>query len=300
MKKFYLIYVLGLGITSCKKQENFTPPILTASDSILIEGHYRVFHFKEPSLSSTKRSLIFILHGSGGSGAEMQRRTVGLENLSEKDNLLLVYPDAYKKFWNSCRAKANDPSTMEKINENLFFDKMILYFEKKYLINPSHFFAVGISGGGHMVYKLGLTMPHHFKGIAAVIANLPDTNNMDCPISKSPIAVLISNGTADPINPYNGGLVQLGNYNFGFVRSTDETFRYWASVAGYQGEPVNNKVTNYDKISGQRIERSSYTDVSKPDVVLLKIIGGSHDLPKGIDIFIEAWSFFKKQIEKNG
>ncbi len=58
-----------------------------------------------------------------------------------------------------------------------------------------------MSGGGHMPYKLALTMPKKIKAVTAVIANLPDTNNLDCIEVKRPIAVMIINGTEDPLNP---------------------------------------------------------------------------------------------------
>jgi polyhydroxybutyrate depolymerase len=55
---------------------------------------------------------------------------------------------------------------------------MIAYFTKHYQVNPRQVFAVGTSGGGHMAYKLALTMPETFRAITAIIANLPDTSNL--------------------------------------------------------------------------------------------------------------------------
>ena len=62
-----------------------------------------------------------------------------------------------------------------------------------------------------MAYKLALTMPDRFSAITALIANLPDTNNIDCPERHIPIPVLIVNGTEDKVNPYQGGEVIIGN-----------------------------------------------------------------------------------------
>ena len=73
------------------------------SDSLLIDGHYRTFHFKKPSSANTKASLIFVLHGSGGSGKQIMEGAVKLEAISGSENILLVYPDGYKNFWNECR-----------------------------------------------------------------------------------------------------------------------------------------------------------------------------------------------------
>jgi polyhydroxybutyrate depolymerase len=269
------------------------------SDSVLIEGHYRTFHFIPPQQTGQSPSLVFILHGSGGTGKGMMRGAAKLEASAKSENLLLVYPDGYKNFWNECRKAANSAANTENINENAFFDAMIKSFRQKYGINERRVFAIGTSGGGHMAYKLALTMPNQFKAITAIVANLPDTNNLDCPEGKIPVAVMIVNGTKDSTNPYQGGLVVLGNnYNMGRVRSTDRTFHYWATLAGYQGKPVREDLPDRDPADGKTIERYRYQKKGKPEVVLLKVIGGQHDYPNDIDVYIEAWAFFKRQISQ--
>ena len=120
-----------------------------------------------------------------------------LKAISTRENILMIYPDGYKKFWNECRKMATSAANLENIDENSFFNEMIEYFVKKYKINPGQVFAIGTSGGGDMTYKLALTMPQKFKAISAIIANLPDTGYMDCPEKKLPIPVMITNGTND-------------------------------------------------------------------------------------------------------
>ena len=149
------------------------------TDSILIEGHYRTFHYNDPG-SSKRESLMFVMHGSGGNGKDMMRSTVKLEGKAVAEKLLLVYPDGYRRYWNECRKAATSTANIENINENAFFEGMIKYFRSKYNINRKKVFAAGMSGGGHMAYKLALTMPKKIKAITAIIANLPDTNNLDC------------------------------------------------------------------------------------------------------------------------
>jgi polyhydroxybutyrate depolymerase len=56
---------------------------------------------------------------------------------------------------------------------------------------------------------LALEMPDTFAALAAVAANLPIEANLDCQPSQRPVSIAILNGTNDPINPYNGGLVTL-------------------------------------------------------------------------------------------
>ena len=264
------------------------------SDSILVDGHYRTFHFNKPG-SSPRASLIFILHGSGGNGKAMMDRTTKLAEKAVAEKILLVYPDGYKRYWNECRKAATSLANQENIDENTFFDQMIIYFKTKYQIDTQRVFAVGTSGGGHMAYKLALTMPQKFRAITALIANLPDTDNMDCTEAKIAIPVMIVNGTADQVNPYEGGLVDLGTVKMGRVRSTDRTFQYWASLAGYSGDPVKTLLPDTDPSDGKTIERFTYKLTGKPEIVLLKVIGGKHDYPNDIDVHVEAWEFFKRQ-----
>lgn len=266
-----------------------------ADDSLLIEGHYRTFHF----LKSTQQnaSLVFVLHGSGGNGTQMRGRTKTLEGIAPTENILLVYPDGYKKYWNECRKTANSAANFENINENTFFESMIVYFKERYQINEKQVFAVGTSGGGHMAYKLALTMPERFRAITALIANLPDTNNIDCAEKKMALPVMIVNGTADKVNPYEGGEVISNNISLGFVRSTDRTFAYWSSIAGYKGKPKMQNLPDTDPKDGKTIEKYTFKKKRKPEITLLKVNNGKHDYPNDIDVHLEAWEFFKRAMK---
>lgn len=290
MKKNCVLFLMLASIYSSKSQ--------VITDSILIDNHYRTFNYKQPKHSTTNASLVFILHGSGGTGLNIMKTASKLEEKSAPENVILVYPDGYKKFWNECRKAATSATNLENINENAFFSKMIEFFRKKYRTNAGNVFVIGTSGGGHMAYKLALTMPGTFTALTAVIASLPDTSNMDCGESKVPVSVMIINGTDDPLNKYNGGDMNIPGTFLGKVRSTEQTFKYFANLAGYTGEPVKENLPNTDTTDGKTIERYSYKNKAKPEVVLLKVIGGKHDYPNDIDVYLEAWTFFKRNMKK--
>jgi polyhydroxybutyrate depolymerase len=286
MVKYILIFLLFCTVSATSQ---------IAHDSLLIEGHQRTFHFLKPAQPNA--TLVFVLHGSNGNGEQMRERAKKLEAIAPAENILLVYPDGYKKFWNECRKTANSDANHENIDENAFFGGMIDYFKQKHSIDDKNVFAVGTSGGGHMAYKLALTMPEKFKAITALIANLPDTNNMDCIEKRAKFPVLIINGTEDKVNPYEGGEVIIGNnISLGFVRSTNRTFHYWAELAGYKGEPKKELLPDTDPKDGKTVERYTYKKRKKPEVTLLKVIGGKHDYPNDIDVHLEAWAFFKRQM----
>lgn len=267
------------------------------TDSVLIESHYRTFHFNTPQKASKNYQLVFILHGSGGDGKGMMKPALNLEKIASAEAVLMVYPDGYKRYWNECRKSATSAANVENINEFAFFDSMIHYFSKRYGVNNQHFFAIGLSGGGHMAYKLALTMPDKCKAISAVVANLPDTSNLDCVASKLPVAVMIINGTNDSVNPYNGGEMTVNGSSYGYVRSTENTFNYWARLAGYKGQPVKQVLPDTDTSNKQTITRYTFTKKGKAEVTLLKVTGGEHTFPGDIDAFIESWKFFKRQMK---
>lgn len=273
---------------------NSTVEAQLLSDSLLVDNHYRTFHFKKPEERHSKASLIFVLHGSGGSGRGIMNSASKLEGIAQQENLVIVYPDGYKNYWNECRKSANSIANIENIDEIKFFGGMIEYFTSRYQVNPAQVFAIGTSGGGHMAYKLAMTTKK-FRAITALIANLPDTSNLDCAELRTPIAVMIVNGTSDSTNPYNGGEVRTPQATFGKVRSTDQTFQYWAAINGYRDKPKKEDVPNTDPSDGKTIEKFIYQSKGKPEVVLLKVINGKHDYPKDIDVYLEAWKFFKRQ-----
>jgi polyhydroxybutyrate depolymerase len=243
-------------------------------------------------------SLVFVLHGSGGTGKGTVPGAQKLQAISKRENILLVYPDGYKNYWNECRRAATSAANQESIDENTFFSEMIDYFTKKYHADPQHVFVIGTSGGGHMAYKLALTMPQKIKAITAIIANLPDSVNMDCTAANKPVSVMIINGTNDEVNPYMGGEIKITGAYLGTVRSTEQTFKYWATLNGFSGEPKETKLPDTDPTDGKTIARYSYQQKGKPSAVLLKVNGGKHDYPNDIDVYLEAWKFFKQEMHQ--
>ena len=266
------------------------------TDSVLVGAHYRTFHFYQPQQKNC--ALIFALHGSGGNAKQMIKFAAKLESASHATGALVVYPEGYKRYWNECRKAATSAANTENIDENAFFALMITYFKTRHQADDSKVFAIGFSGGGHMAYKLALTMPHQFRGITAIVANLPVERNMDCGELKKPIAVMIINGTKDPVNPYNGGEVNVEGVVLGKVRSTEQTLKYWAAVNGYKGKPADAMMPDKNPTNKISIEKYSYTDKVRPDVVLYKVTNGLHELPVGMDAFLVSWEFFRQQMAK--
>src|SRR4051812_27083008 len=116
------------------------------TDSLLIEKHYRSFSYFKPATSLNNGSLMFVMHGSGGSNTDVIKRTEKLESIAAQEKLLVVYPNGYQHYWNECRKFSTAVANKEDINEGAFFTAMINYFNSKYGISKKHVFASGFSG----------------------------------------------------------------------------------------------------------------------------------------------------------
>lgn len=289
----FLVYILCafLFIADVSAQEG----IIT--DSLYINGIHRKFVFSKPNNNFKDASLVFVLHGSGGNGNQMLSRVSPLIQASTTDHFIPVFPFGYKSYWNECRKASPAEANQLDIDEQAFFQSMINYFVNRYQVNRKNVFVIGTSGGGHMAYKLAMTMPDQFKGVSVIIANIPDTTNFDCIPKNKSMNIMITNGTLDNINPYEGGDVILNTGNFGRVVSTDRSFHYWSHLAGYTNQPVMEMLADNDPKDGRLIEKYSYTG-KKKEVILLKVIGGKHDYPKDIDIHLYSWEFFKHLMKK--
>jgi len=198
----------------------------------------------------------------------------------EDKNVIIVYPQGYKKAWNTCRVETAGETKQLKLDDIGFFEKIIDFFSAKYNIDKSNVFAMGVSNGAQMCYKLAKEKPQLFKGFAAVSGSLPVETNNDCFETNQPVSIMVMNGTADPINPYNGGEIKLDGVSHGSVISTEQTMHYWINLAKCDSIPKEFDFPDIDKSDNSTAVEYTYTSrAANKEVVLVKIINGGHNLP---------------------
>jgi len=251
------------------------------TDSVQIGEYSRSFLYHKPANLSKNTNLVFVLHGSNGSGKLITQFTENWFSklADEKRNVIVVYPNGYKNHWNECRKEANFEANLLNIDDNSFFEKMIEYFIQKYQINKKQVFVVGHSNGGHEVFKLAKEKPKLFKKFVAISANLPTSSNDDCYESKMPVSMMVINGTGDKINPYQGGEVILGGgAKRGNIISTDATMQYWANLA----HKDFSKATKFDFPNTDKDDETTATEFKlknkQYDIRLIKVENGGHVL----------------------
>ncbi|TNL96120.1 hypothetical protein FHE74_08575 [Corynebacterium tapiri] len=169
------------------------------------------------------RVLLF-LHGSMQSASVARRFTANtFDNLGVK----VRYLDGVERHFNDARRNLPERTRELGVDDVAFVEA--LAGEETY--------ACGFSNGGHMVLRVLHDTPGLLAGAATFAANLPTPDNLiDGLGTPEPTPFLTIHGTADPISPYEGGLVARGR---GTVVSARETAEYFAFGAT---DPVREEI----------------------------------------------------------
>jgi len=317
----WLALLLGLLLVSVGllafwylRWDDIAPPALPGSmqqGSLLHDGKLRTWQAYVPAAVAERPALLLLLHGSLGDGAAMRAsHFYGFDVLAERAGFIAVYPDGYDRHWNDCRAGASYRANLENIDDVGFLQALAGQLAREHGADLSRVYVAGISNGGHMAYRMGLEAPDSIAGIAAIAANLPVADNLDCVPTAQPVATLVINGTADPINPYDGGLVEIyGDGSRGEVRSAMATATYWARLAGYGDAGQQMAWPEQAPQDGTSVRSTSWMAPGRPAVQLLTVVGGGHttpnpvyNLPKIVGVTSHEfdgteiiWSFFSRR-----
>ena len=277
--------------------------------TIISNGKERTFSWYAPRESTNVNTVLYVFHGSGSNDLEVRQSTAyEFDKIADEEGILVVYPAGYKNHWNDCRASADYAANMENIDDFAFFQSLEADLEKELNIQLEYRFATGHSNGGHLCFKLAMEHPEWIDGIAPISANLPIDDNLDCKKSGKFVPVCLINGTADQINPYEGGLVEImGNVSRGTVLSTDATMEYWTSLGGCT---VSKTQTLEDKAVSDKstVIQTSWTCDSSIQAINYQVVNGGHVIPhpenqmpkllgttnRDLNAPRAIWAFFKR------
>jgi polyhydroxybutyrate depolymerase len=207
MKGLSIYFFWALMVTTCKAQNIIR--------TIYVDGLQRNYIIHLPPSFSVlqKLPILFALHGGGGT-AKGAVDAYNLEPLADKNNFIIVYPDAVNKAWNipgmASRVKRLDTTVNDLHFMNTLLDTMIV----NYKADSAKVFCTGISRGAMFSYYLADAMNARITAIAAICGGISQTQSKAYTL-KNPLPVLIINGTADPLVKYTGGYGTLNKRNKG-------------------------------------------------------------------------------------
>jgi len=311
--KISLIILILISVTipailiSCRSRAQADPEGVS---TLTHDGLTRTYRVYIPTDYDKNKAtpLVFVLHGGGGSGKNMDKLT-GFNIIAEREGFIVVYPDGIEEHWNDGREVENRVACEEKIDDVGFISALIDHLGEYLNIDRERVYATGISNGGLMSFRLAYELSEKIAAIAPVTANIgEDLYNNSSP--GKPISVLVMNGTEDPLVPWGGGDIHFFNLKkLGKVISTEETIKFWVEHNKCSKDPEITELPDTED-DGTKVIKESYTGGTEgTEVILYKIEGGGHTWPGGWQYLGEKiigktcrdingseiiWEFFKR------
>jgi polyhydroxybutyrate depolymerase len=250
----------------------------------------RAFRYYVPPNLPAHAPVVILFHGGTQSMTKIFQPNAGGSQawppLADREKFLLIVPNGVnpatgdgqgdRQNWNDCRPAVAGSRTATTADDVEFTRQLIAWSETHYAIDSHRVYATGASNGGEMAYRLAIELSDKIAGAAAFIANLPATS--DCQAATQPVPMMIMNGTADPLMPWSGGMV---NGDAGEVLSTQATLDYWLKVNRSATRlPPTRKLPNLDVTDSSSILETTYP--ARPagaEVVFYQVEGGGHAMP---------------------
>ena len=278
------LIILLLGSTSVFGSIATEPAIKNSliKRSILWQGIERnyLIHLPPVDYMLTSMPVIVNLHGGGGTAKGTSRLNKGRFNeLADQDGFIVVYPNAIDKSWNDGRSQILKPENKD-IDDVGFIAAIIQELKEVYDVDLTKIYATGMSNGGFMTTRLLCDRADLFRGGAVVTASISKEYFPNCKPSQK-VGVLVMNGTADPLVPYDGGQIKVFRKTRGEILSTDDYLDFWIANNQCNADPTITELPDSMPHDGTTVTISQYNCDPDNPVVLYRVNGGGHTWPGG-------------------
>jgi polyhydroxybutyrate depolymerase len=254
---------------------------------LAVDGRDRAYRLYVPPNLPPDRPAPFVLslHGGGGSGRQIER-AMRFDELADREGFIVAYPDAWERNWNDGRGSDAIESQRERVDDVAFLLSVVDDVRRRHSVDDRRIFVTGVSNGAFMSHLLAFRCPEVFAAAAPVIGGMSPSIAADF-CEGPPVAMLVIQGTEDPLVPYHGGAVLK---NRGSLVPTLHAMELWARRNGSDGTSVETDLPDLDPGDGCRAKRREWggADMKAP-VVLTTIEGGGHTWPGGPQYLPEAW-----------
>ncbi len=198
--------------------------------------------------------VVLSFHGLG-SNADQQRSTDGFETRSDKDNFIVVYPQA-----GGTLGSLGAAWDLKGNGEIPYVTAILNNLEQHACVDQTRVYATGLSYGGAMTDLLACNMSDRIAAAAPVSAYLP---KVPCTPSR-PVPVMSFHGVEDHLLPYGGG-----------GRSGQVPFEKWGAGWAKRDACVGAPTEKQYKPT---VERLAYSGCKAP-VVLYRVHHNGHTWP---------------------
>ncbi|WP_433203437.1 alpha/beta hydrolase family esterase [Nocardia sp. CA-107356] len=214
---------------------------LVASE-LTVGGRTRTFTVRPPQ--DRDAPLVMALHGnlsgaderllSGGVG-QLMDRWLGFGAHADEWGIAVAYPDGWHRCWADGRGVT--PADEADIDDIAFLRAMIDWCADRFGTRSDQTVVAGISNGAFMSHRVALELSDRVPVFAAVAGALPVALSDIQPTHA--VSAMLINGTADPIQPIEGGYSRHRGRNGelrGRTLGLTESAERWRTIDGCHGE----------------------------------------------------------------
>jgi polyhydroxybutyrate depolymerase len=264
-------------------------PLLTSvsqRNSLAAGNKTRTYVSYHPKTVKPNPALVIVLHGTGITGAKVREWTgYEFDQMADKFGFLVAYPDGYDKNWNDCRKGQYSKAKKENVDDVGFIKAMINEYRKKFNIDLTKVYLFGYSSGGNMSFRIGIEEVKLIAGIVTIGALLPTRETCNCDLNTKTPNIMLINGTADKICPYDGGEVKLFGKKLGFAISAQATAANFMKRNGITTLLAETQLAHLNADDHTSVKRQVWTDNGSAKVELLTVKGGGHVIPQQVAKF---------------
>ena len=276
-------------------------PVAAGADTIVSGGITRKYEIFRPSGQRGPAPAVILLHGGGGTGAQLERFT-DFDRVAAAGGIAAIYPQGLGHNWNDHRGLGGQSNA----DDRKFLLDLIDTLAARGVVDPTHVYVAGISNGGLMALDMACNYADRFAGIGVVAASLP--RDYRCEPSR-PLPIIFFHGTEDRFIPFGGGRIagQFGTQR-GNVISAVDTVAFFARSSGCRTRD-SRTLPDPQPPDGTHVTIFSYGDCRPGGAVESVIIeGGGHSWPgarqgfvldhllgpssRAVDASAELWRFF--------
>ena len=196
------------------------------------EGRMRSYLVHVPSgADATKRlPLVLDFHGYSRSASSQQSGS-GWERVADREGIVVAYPEGVSSSWNvgGCCGGAGTSN----VDDVGFARALITKLATQLCLDTTRVYASGVSNGAGMSGRLGCEAADVIAGVALVSSDL---RTKPCTPAR-PVTEIAFRGTADTLEPYEGGLVGPPGMQFESPGARG-SFELWKNVNQCSGTPA--------------------------------------------------------------
>jgi len=244
-----------------------------------------LLHKPQGTAPGEKVSLYLALHGGGGSGVQMCR-AFPLHSLPAGKKAVVAYPDAVvldrKSNWADGRTETvPGREAFGDVDDVGFLSTIVDDLSREFPVDRRRVFATGISNGAFMIQRMAAERADRFAAIVPIIGGMAEPV-VAAFAPSSPVAVLVINGTADPLVPFEGGDVHFFRQKLGRTVPVRKIIDLWVRADGCGAEAKVAEIPDVVTDDGASAVSFRYEGGRGGTVVeLIEVRGGGHTWPGG-------------------